>query len=166
MSETASGETNGPSVGGTFVLKENVFLFETEPGFLINGFLKDLSGIISEVGLGRGLEVRVVGFAKNQISFFLSVGTFVVSERIRAEINGLEDNFRALSGGLTSGRTIVVPDGEVFNLVADLGDTHGLGSQIEARTADPDVFGNSGFVFGTEAIESSGELSKAGFHYL
>jgi hypothetical protein len=145
MSKTSSGETDRPSVGSTFVLKENVFLFETEPGFLINSFLEDLSGIISEVSLSRGLEVRVVGFAKNQISFFLSVGTFVVSERIRAEINGLEDNFRALGGSLTSGRTIVVPDGEVFNLVADLGDTHSLGSQIEAGTADPDVFSDSSF---------------------
>jgi len=126
MSKTALGETNGPSVGGTFVLEKDVFLFETKPGLLINSFIKSLFGIISEVGFGRGLEIRVIGFTKNQISLFLSISAFVVSERVRTEEDWLENDFRALSGGLAGGRTIIVPDGEVFDLVTDLGDTHGL----------------------------------------
>ena len=76
----------------------------------------------------------------------------------------MKDDFRALSGGLAGGRTIVVPSGEVFDLVANLGDTHGLGSQIEARTADPDVLGDGCVVFGSKTIESGSKLSKAGFH--
>jgi len=93
MSETTSGETNRPSVGGTFVLKENVFLLETEPGLLINSLIESFSGIVSKVALGRGLEIRVVGFAKNQIRFFLSIRASIVSERIRAEKDWLKNNF-------------------------------------------------------------------------
>jgi len=131
MSEAASGETNGPSVGGTFVLKKDVFLFETKPGLFINSVFKGFFSKVSKVGLSRGLEIRVIGFTKNQISFFFSISAFVVSERVRTEEDWLQNDFRALSGGLSGGRTIIVPDGEVFNLVTDLGDTHGLGSQIE-----------------------------------
>jgi len=131
MSKTALGETNGPSVGGTFVLEKDIFLFETKPGLFINSFIKSLFGIISEVGFGRGLEIRVISFTKNQISLFLSISAFIVSERVRTEEDWLQNDFRALSGGLSGRRTIIVPDGEVFNLVTDLGDTHGLGSQIE-----------------------------------
>jgi len=93
MSETTSGETNRPSVGGTFVLKEDVFLLETEPGLLINSFVESFSGIVSKVALGRGLEIRVIGFAKNQIRFFLSIRASIVSERIRAEKDWLKNNF-------------------------------------------------------------------------
>jgi len=126
MGKTALGETNGPSVGGTFMLKEDVFLFKTEPGLFINSFIESLFGIVSEIGLGGGLEIRVISFAKNQISFFLSIGAFIMSKRIRTEEDGLENNFGALSGSLSSGRTIIVPGREIFDLVTDLGDTHGL----------------------------------------
>ena len=71
MSETTSGETDGPSIGCTFVLKEDVFLFETEPGLFFSGFFKDLSGIVSEVGFSRGFIVRVVCLTKYKVCFFL-----------------------------------------------------------------------------------------------
>jgi hypothetical protein len=164
MSKTTSGETDGPSVGGTFVLKKDIFLLKTEPGLLINSLVKGFLSIVSKVGFSGGLEIRVICFTKNQISFFFSISAFVVSKRIGTEENRLEDDFRALSGGLSSGRTIVVPGGEVFDLVTDLGDAHGLGSQIETRTTDPDVFGNGSFVFSGESVESGCEFSKTGFH--
>jgi len=166
MSETTSGETNRPSVGGTFMLKEDILLFETEPRLFINSFFKDFSGIVSEVGSSRGLEIRVVSFTENQIGFFLSIRARVISERIRAEENGLEDDFRALSGGLTSGRAIVVPSGKIFDLSAGLGDTHSLGSQIETGTTNPDVFSDSGITFSREGVKSGSELGKTRFHFL
>jgi len=166
MSETTSGETNRPSVGGTFMLKEDILLFETEPRLFINSFFKDFSGIVSEVGSSRGLEIRVVSFTENQIGFFLSIRARVISERIRAEENGLEDDFRALSGGLTSGRAIVVPSGKIFDLSAGLGDTHSLGSQIETGTTNPDVFSDSGITVSREGVKSGSELGKTRFHFL
>jgi len=166
MSETTSGETNGPSVGSTFVLKEDVFLFKTEPRLFISSFFKDFSSIVSEVGSSRSLEIRVVGFTENQISFFLSIRARVISERIRAVENGLEDDFRTLGSGLTSGRAIIVPSGKIFDFSAGLGDTHGLGSQIETGTTDPDVFSNSGITVSRKGVKSGSELGKTRFHFL
>jgi len=126
ISEPTSRETNRPSVRSALMLKKDVFLFKTEPGLFVNSFFKGFLSIVSKVGFSGGLEIRVISFAKNQISFFLSIGAFIMSERIRAEEDGLENNFGALSGSLSSGRTIIVPGREIFDLVTDLGDTHGL----------------------------------------
>jgi len=164
IGKTTFGETYGPLVVSSFMLEKDVLLLKTEPWLLIKSGFENLLGIVSEVSLGGSDKVRGVGFTENQVGSFGSFATRVMSEGVRAVEDGLEDDFGAFSGGLTSGRTIVVPDREVFNLSDGLGNTHGLGSKVEARTADPDVFGNGGVVLSREAVESGSVLVEAGFH--
>jgi len=110
--------------GDTIRVEQGVFLFNTEPGDMGGGLVHNFLAV--GVGVGRDgglLTVREDVLAKDQDVGGATEGILVHSNRDQV-------NFRVLAIGLSSTRTIVVPDGEVLDLGGSGLQSAGLASDI------------------------------------
>ena len=108
-SSKSAGRRLGPPEGVS-ILKEGVFLFDSEPGLSSEVLVKDLHRGSSGIG-GDDLSLRSVAVAEHQ-------KVRVSAKGVLEDGSGLQDNLRVLTGRLFRGRTIKVPLGK-------LGGVHG-----------------------------------------
>jgi len=127
-----SGETVlGPSEGVHVLVQEGVFLFDSEPGLLVLGFLHDFIAALSVVGL-CWLLVVFVGLAEDQL-------VVVQPEGVCVDGNGVEVGVRVLALSLTGAAAVEVPDGKLLWVFWDEVQCPGLGSEVLTGTIDPDI---------------------------
>ena len=98
-------------MGGEFVLgsKKSVLLLNTVPRLLLWSCIKDLIGVVAEVGVGRN-KGGVCCIAPDP-SLADHHDVVASSEGIAEVSSRLQDHLRSLSVGLPSGRTIIIPIG-------------------------------------------------------
>lgn len=100
--------TRGPAEGTAIEIEESVLLLETEPRLVVGVGLHDLVAVMAVVVLVGG-TIGVPALGKND-----NVGG--TAERIGEDGAGAQVDIGVVAGGLVSGRTIEVPDGEIFGL--------------------------------------------------
>lgn len=103
--------TLGPAIRIAVNVEESIFLLKTEPGHFILGLLKDLGGVVAEVGLVGGAVV-VVGLAENKDVITATEGVLEDGSRSKVDV-------RIVTRGLVGGGAVKVPDTELAN-VGDL----------------------------------------------
>jgi hypothetical protein len=128
----------GPTQGGdTISVEESVFLFDAEPGLLIELLVKIFVGRGTSIGGDGGhLSIRKNSFTEDD-------DVVASSEGIGEDTHRLQVDLGVTAGGLSSGRSIVVPDRQLIYRLDFFIESAGLASQIirGTRTSDPDVFG-------------------------
>lgn len=103
-----AGETTlGPSVRLTKLIKESIFLLETEPRLLVLVGLHELGAFVAVVELVGG-TVRVPALGQDE-------DVVTTAERIGEYGNRAEVDIGVLTRSLGSGGTVKVPFGKILN---------------------------------------------------
>lgn len=103
--ETASR----PAVRSVIAAEKGIFLLETKPGLIVRICVHYLHAVVTEVVL-VGSAIGVPALSEND-----DVGR--AAERIGVNGARAEVDIRVVTRSLVGGRTIEVPDGEIFRLV-------------------------------------------------
>lgn len=122
----------GPTVRVSIGVEQGVFLFETEPRFLVGNQVHRLLGEMTLVGGVRGTVV-VVAFTQDQDVLATSEGVLEDGGRSKEDVG-------IVAGSLHGGGTVKVPFLEVGDRLGFLVQGHGLASHA-VGTIDPDVYG-------------------------
>ena len=101
----------------------------------------DLLGEMPEICVSRDELGTLVVFPSPHFTHDDDVVT--ASEGVSEHSDRLQDHLRLLSDGLVARGTIVVPVGEVLNLLDLIVEGASLGAEANARSIDPDVLGNN-----------------------
>ena len=121
---------------------QRVLLLDAEPGLFFRAGVEDFLGVNSEVCI-CWLE-RLAGAVCPVVSFGHDDDVVSLSEWVSEECYGLHDDFRVVSGGLVTGRSVVVPLGNVGEGF-DFFDVKSaaLGTESDAATVDPNILSNN-----------------------
>ena len=136
-----SRESSGwPSVGSglesSMLGEKSVFLFDSEPRFLLGKSIKDLGGVNSEVGVSG--DELLIGSVSPGVGLTENHDVVSSSEGIREEEARLEDDLRVLSSGLVSGGSIVIPVRKILDILRNSSESSGLRSHSHG-SINPDV---------------------------
>lgn len=123
-----------PCMSSASSREQEIFLFNSEPGFFVGCFLHNLVSDSSEIASSWSGSISKISFAECQ-----PCGDSL-SEGVLAHENRLEPNFRITSHGLPTRWTIICPPIKFFKLsdfsFVDLG----LWTKVLASAIDPNVF--------------------------
>jgi hypothetical protein len=110
-----TGETAlGPAIRRAIHVEEGVFLFETEPGDLVESLVHNLLRVVTEVGLIRRAVV-VVALGQNE-------DVVTATERIFENRRWPEVDIRVVTWRLVGRRAVEIPDTKTTDVGNLLGD--------------------------------------------